>query len=223
LPTVLGVDEAGRGAVLGPLVVAGVLVDEERLPRLWELGARDSKSVPRARRRAAVRRVMSCGARARAVVVPASTVDADNLTSIELDAAVRLIEVFAPSRVVLDTPVAPVAIPRFVAALSARSGLAPEAIAVFPKADRDHPGVAAASLLAKVVRDGYVLALRRRFGDFGWGYPGEPKVREYLAGWASEHGAFPPICRTRWKCAQDLLSAPRGMRASCAMTEPRAE
>ncbi len=108
----------------------------------------------------------------------------------------------------LDAPVAPAAIPGFVAALCRRSGLSPAAVAVFPKADRDHPAVAAASLLAKVVRDGYVLALRRRFGDFGWGYPGEPKVQEYLAAWVSEYRTFPPICRTRWRCAQDLLALP---------------
>jgi len=222
--TVLGIDEAGRGAVLGPLVVAGVLVDEERLPQLWELGARDSKSVPRARRRAIVQTLIGSGARARTIVIPASAVDRENLTSLELGAAAWLIEALAPGQVVLDAPVAPLAIPRFVAALCRRAGLSPEVVAAFPKADRDHPAVAAASLLAKVVRDGYVVALRRQFGDFGWGYPGEPKVREYLAACISEHRTFPPICRTRWRCAQDLLFLPLPERGkSCALTGTRAE
>ena len=222
--TVLGIDEAGRGAVLGPLVVAGVAVDEGRLPELRELGARDSKLVPRAQRQALVRKILRRGARGRAIVIPASAVDGESLTILEREAAAQLIKVLAPERVVLDAPVAPAAIPMFATALSARADLPLAAIAVYPKADRDHPVVAAASLLAKVVRDGHVLALRRRFGDFGWGYPSEPKVREYLAAWLSEHRTFPPICRTRWRCVQDLLSMPfPGWGSSCALTGIRAE
>ncbi|MFH1609907.1 MAG: hypothetical protein ABID40_04700, partial [Candidatus Bipolaricaulota bacterium] len=105
--TVLGIDEAGRGAVLGPLVVAGVRVDAAQLSQLWELGARDSKLVPRAQRQALVRKIMGSGARARAIVIPASAVDRENLTSLELTAAARLIEALAPGQVVLDAPVAP--------------------------------------------------------------------------------------------------------------------
>ncbi len=40
---VAGVDEAGRGCVIGPLVIAGVLMKEENLPRLAQLGVKDSK------------------------------------------------------------------------------------------------------------------------------------------------------------------------------------
>lgn len=204
--TVLGIDEAGRGAVLGPLVVAGILVKEERLPELRKLGARDSKLVPREGRLATVRAIARSGARGRAVVIPASAVDRENLTSLELAAAVALVLALPAIEVVVDTPVGPRAIPQFASALSTRSGLPCAAISVLPRADRDHPAVAAASLLAKVVRDGYVLALRRQFGDFGWGYPSEPRVRDYLVSWLTERGTLPPICRTRWKCVQDLLS-----------------
>ncbi len=203
---VLGIDEAGRGAVLGPLVVAGICVAEEDLPGLWELGARDSKRVPRGKRCALVRAIARSGVRARAVVVPAAAVNQENLTSLERDAALRIASILSPDRIVMDTPVGPRAIPQFRDSLSVRSGLPPEGISVVPKADRDHPAVAAASLLAKVVRDGYVVALHRQFGDFGWGYPGEPKVQRYLASWLADAGTLPPICRTRWRCVQELLA-----------------
>lgn len=224
MATVLGVDEAGRGAVLGPLVVAGVRIEERDLLGLWELGARDSKLVPREGRRAVVRAIARSGARGRVVVLSASTVDRENLTSLERDAVLRIASALSPDRIVMDTPVGPRAIPQFRDSLSFRSGLPVEAISVVPRADRDHPAVAAASLLAKVVRDGYVLALRRRFGDFGWGYPSEPRVQAYLASWLREHGTLPPICRTRWRCVQDLL-APRLLewRGSCAPVETRGE
>ncbi|UCE16502.1 MAG: ribonuclease HII, partial [Candidatus Bathyarchaeota archaeon] len=47
---IVGVDDAGRGAVIGPLVIAGVLIDEKNLPRLRELGVRDSKRLSPDRR-----------------------------------------------------------------------------------------------------------------------------------------------------------------------------
>jgi ribonuclease HII len=206
VPRVLGIDEAGRGAVLGPLVVAGIVVDEERLPFLAELGARDSKRVARPRRRALLRELVRAADGARAVVIPAADVDQENLTEIELSAAARLIVALHPDRTVLDTPVPPPAIPGFVARLGPRAGIAPQAIVAFPKADRDHPAVAAASLLAKVVRDAFVLALHRHYGDFGWGYPGEAKVRAFLVQWLAHHGRLPPICRTRWRSVPRLLS-----------------
>ncbi len=204
--TVLGVDEAGRGAVLGPLVVAGVCLEEGELARLSELGVRDSKTVPRGRRRTLVRAIARSGARGRVVVVPAGTVDRENLTSLEREAVLVLIRDLDPRRVVVDTPVGPPAIRGFRDSLASRSGIPRDAIAVVPRADRDHPAVAAASLLAKVVRDAYVVSLRHEYGDFGWGYPGEAKVQALLAAWCAEGGALPPICRTRWRCVQDLLS-----------------
>ncbi len=206
MATVLGVDEAGRGAVLGPLVVAGVAVEEGDLGSLWDLGVRDSKLVPRARRTELVRAVARAGARGRAVVIPAGRIDRENLTALELEAAALLIRALAPSRAVVDAPVAPRAIGQFREALGALSGLDPKRIAAFPRADRTHPAAAAASLLAKVVRDGYVLHLGRAYGDFGWGYPGEPKVRAFLEGWMARQGSLPPICRTRWRSVQVLLA-----------------
>lgn len=206
MAVVLGVDEAGRGAALGPLVVAGVAVDEGDLGALWDLGVRDSKLVPRERRPELVRAVACAGARGRAVVVPAGRIDEESLTELELQAAALLIRALAPDRVVVDAPVAPRAIGRFRDALAALSRLDPERIAAFPHADRTDPAAAAASLLAKVVRDGYVLHLRRTYGDFGWGYPGEPKVRAFLEGWMARHGSLPPICRRRWRSVQALLA-----------------
>lgn len=206
MATILGVDEAGRGAVLGPLVVAGVAVEEDNLSSLWELGVRDSKLVPRSRRLELVRAVARSGARGRAVVIPAGRIDGENLTSLELEAAALLVRALAPSRAVVDAPVAPRAVRRFRDALAALSGLDPERIAAFPRADRTHPAAAAASLLAKVVRDGYVLHLQRVYGDFGWGYPGEAKVRAFLGGWMANQRSLPPICRTRWRSVQALLA-----------------
>jgi len=42
---VCGVDDAGRGPVIGPLVIAGVIIEEEKLDRLNTLGVKDSKQL----------------------------------------------------------------------------------------------------------------------------------------------------------------------------------
>ena len=216
LVNVLGLDEAGRGAVLGPLVVAGVLVPESNLARLKELGARDSKAVPRGKRK----EILSAIARwfrVRAVVIPARAVDRESLTELELAAAAQLVRHALPEStepvtrhgacvtVVMDAPVHPRAISGFLTELARRSGLPRKALSAYPKADRLHPAVGAASLAAKVIRDAYVAFLRSRYGDFGWGYPGERRVQAFLREWLAENGELPPICRTRWRSVRILL------------------
>ncbi len=207
VPRVLGVDEAGRGAVLGPLVVAGVLAPADSRPALRTHGARDSKTVPRHRRRDVLRTLLQEAVRGYALVIPPSTIDAGNLTTLEEEAIASLIARLAPQEVVLDAPVGPAALPRFLRRLRAAVDEEVQLIA-YPKADRSDPIVGAASLLAKVVRDGYMDALRPHYGDIGWGYPGEPRVRRFLEGWVATHGALPPICRTRWASNRTLAFPP---------------
>lgn len=195
---VVGVDEAGRGAVLGPLVVAGAVLPAARLPELAALNVRESKSVARARRAQLLRELWAFGVRGRAVVIPPERIDQENLTHLELWAIGELVRFFRPARVIGDAPVSPQAIPRFRHSLARSTGLAEDQIHLFPQADAREPLVAAASLLAKVVRDGHIRALHRVYGDFGWGYPGEAKVQEFLAHYVRTHGGLPSICRKRW-------------------------
>ena len=195
-------DEAGRGAVLGPLIVAGVGIDvgEEKL--LWEIGARDSKTLARRNRGRILRALWAAGLRGRVVVILPRQIDAGNLTDLELRAMAELIRRSQPEKVILDPPVGPKAIPRFLEALSQEAGFPRERLEAFPKADKKSPIVAAASILAKVVRDEYMELLRRTFGDIGWGYPGEEKVQKFLEKWVREHQDLPPICRKRWRSVQ---------------------
>lgn len=207
MPRVLGLDEAGRGALLGPLIVAGAILPAEDLPRLVKLGVKESKALSRAQRPRLLRELWDWGVRGRVMVIPPERIDQGNLTQLELEAMVALVQRLRPDQVIADPPVAPRAIPRFRRRLAQTTGLAEGHILLFPKADAQDPLVAAASLLAKVVRDGYVHALRSRYGDFGWGYPGEPKVRVFLVRYVRAHGELPPICRRRWRTVQEVLGA----------------
>ncbi len=205
----MGVDEAGRGAVLGPLVVAGVVAEGNARGQLQYLGAQDSKAVPRGRRREILRRLAQRLEGAWVVVYSASQVDGSSLTALEERAVITLITKLRPEQAVLDAPVGPSAVPALLQRLhtSLHTSVHPSThIAAYPKADVADPLVSAASLLAKVVRDGYMQVLRSQYGDIGWGYPGEEKVRRFLAQWLIDHPGPPPICRTRWASVQALLS-----------------
>ncbi len=205
---ILGIDEAGRGALLGPLVMAGVLVEEGDLTRLRSLGAADSKTIPRERRKELLSELLPLALAGRVRVIPPEEIDAHSLTELELSAAAELIRALSPHRVVLDAPVSPRAIPRFrerLEGLLRSQGSGIPRLSIVPKADRDSPVVGLASILAKVTRDAYITWLRKRYGDFGWGYPGERAVREFLRSWWEMYGNLPPICRQRWSSVGRML------------------
>ncbi len=203
----LGIDEAGRGPVIGPLVIAGVFLDEHKLQELIELGVRDSKALTRERRSELAREIERIAQAAEICVIPASELNEreESLTQIELEAMTQLIEKLKPQRAVIDAPVGLRAIPRYVEALRRRLNVDCEIVAE-NKADARYPVVAAASIVAKVRRDEEIKRLHRRYGDFGWGYPSEPKVRRFLREWYAQHGAFPDCVRLRWRTVQRLLA-----------------
>jgi len=200
---VLGIDEAGRGALLGPLVVAGVLAPEG--VDLEVLGACDSKVVPREKRKEILHRIAQEVLSVKVWVFTAAEVDDNSLTELELRAMAALIAELKPYRAIIDSPVNPRAIPSFAEELRRRTGDTGVELVIRPKADRDYPIVGAASLAAKVIRDGYVLVLRKRYGYFGWGYPGEKATRDFVRRWWVREGKLPPICRSRWATVGELI------------------
>ncbi|MEM4810351.1 MAG: hypothetical protein QXS92_00385, partial [Thermofilum sp.] len=71
-------------------------------------------------------------------------------------------------------------------------------------ADRDFAIVSAASILAKTERDRLVEQLKRLYGDFGSGYPSDPRTREFAEKWLREHGEPPPFARKSWSTWSSL-------------------
>jgi ribonuclease HII len=76
----------------------------------------------------------------------------------------------------------------------------------FHKADRDHPSVGAASIIAKVVRDRSIRAISEVLGsNIGSGYPSDPITMRFLEGWVRRTGSLPPHCRHTWETARRLV------------------
>lgn len=195
---VLGLDEAGRGCVLGPLVVGAFCVEAEIATDaiLRAAGANDSKKLSAKRRHAAREKLRPLG-EAEVVEISAKRIDAGNMNTLEEEAFVDLIARFAPDHVLIDAPTHPRGIPavqkRIEAALRAQGAHVPT-FTIEPKADLTYPVVGAASIFAKLVRDSRIEAL----GEVGSGYPSDPVTRRWLSGFLQRDEPLPACVRTRW-------------------------
>lgn len=205
---VAGVDEAGRGSVLGPLAVAVAVVDKEREDALWEMGVKDSKLLSTKKRfslEKGIRRV--CGHAAVALVEPAELnrlMARHSLNEIEaMKMAAVLSRVRQPlASVFVDAP-DPVA-EAFSKRIKKYADLyAP--IRCEHKADARHAVVAAASILAKTARDRAMEALSARFGAVGSGYAHDPVTRKFLHDWVAREKRLPPFARTAWQTSRKAM------------------
>ena len=189
---IMGLDEAGRGAVLGPLVVGAFILEEERLGDVSATGATDSKKLSAKKRVRIAGDLESLGVHGlRDISAPA--IDAENINTLEERAFASLIAEHRPDRVIIDAPCHPAAIPAFCQRLLERLDYCPELV-VEPKADLNYPPCSAASIFAKVHRDQCIKAL----GAVGSGYPSDPVTRRWLQEQIDEGGPLPSFVRQRW-------------------------
>jgi ribonuclease HII len=195
---VLGLDEAGRGSVLGPLAVGAFLWEAEDQEPLRSAGADDSKALTPARR-VTVRTALATMGAGRVHLIAATRIDDGNVNRLEEEAFLAFVAELRPDRVYLDAPVAPSGIPRLRARLIEASGV-PDWV-VENKADATWPVVGAASIFAKVARDAAMEALGEGLGS---GYPSDPVTRAWLTARLAEPNPLPDFVRTRWGTIENL-------------------
>jgi ribonuclease HII len=201
---ILGIDEAGRGPVIGPMVVAGALFDSSTLKPLREIGVKDSKELTRDQREDLFIQIETLAHSLHVLIYLPHELE-ENLTQIELRAMSDVIQRSRPATVILDAPVPPGGIPAFAKRLHELAGITKLKIIAENRADANYEVVSAASIVAKVHRDRAVEELRKVYGDFGWGYPAEPKTREFLREWYETHRTFPDCVRHRWATVQKII------------------
>ncbi|UCE09072.1 MAG: ribonuclease HII [Candidatus Thorarchaeota archaeon] len=208
---IAGVDEAGRGPMIGPLVVCGVLVNPSDLRNLEALGLKDSKTLSSSRREQLELRIRDLASKIVLQTIAASEIDArrrrgTTLNEIEVDAFAAVIQSLRPLEVFVDA--ADVNADRFGAAIAIRSGLAAEKTRFISehKADAKYPIVSAASIVAKVERDRRIRELHGEYGDFGSGYPNDPKSIDFVRGLMLEGQEMPDIVRRSWESVKRIRS-----------------
>lgn len=202
----LGIDEAGRGCVIGPLVIAGVLIEKDKLSALADMGVKDSKRLTRCQREELLPAIEEIAARVYSVAIPSSALT-ENLNALELEAMAKIINELKPDEAYIDAPVSPRALGNWLLAIGQKlkaKSQKPKVLICENGADAKYPIVSAASIAAKVRRDKEIEALRRKYGDFGWGYPSESKTRKFLKSYLRKHGDFPDCVRLKWKTVLKL-------------------
>jgi ribonuclease HII len=192
---ILGIDEAGRGPIMGPLVIAGALVNESDIPRLKALKVRDSKKLTPAQREAMYEELIKF-VEHELIVIHAKEIDEAvtkegyNLNWLEADWIAFITNKFEPDKMIADCPSPNIS--KFTDYVKSKLKCKPEVL-LEHKADQNHLIVSAASILAKVTRDRAVAILRTIYGDFGSGYLTDPKTQEFLK---KDHNL--PITRKSW-------------------------
>jgi len=204
---VAGLDEAGRGPVLGPMVLCGVVVREEDLEFLRESGVRDSKLLTPSRRERLVPLIEARALRFRLLELQPREIDEAlgrgvNLNELEASGFARLLNELRPQVAYVDSPDPNPEL--FRRRLLRYLEVKPELV-VENSADRKYRVVGAASILAKVRRDERLRELRERYGELGSGYSHDPLTVRFLREWVEEHGDLPPFARRSWETCRRLL------------------
>jgi ribonuclease HII len=205
-----GMDEAGRGPVFGPMVLAGVAVEDQAFLKEW--GCKDSKLLSPDRRSALHRRLTrEPGVKVEVRSIPAEVLDEERrrmgLNEIELVRFRDIGRALGVPRLVVDA--ADVDAERFGRNL--KRGLKGVTVVSEHKADVNHPVVGAASIVAKVERDAAVAELGRRLErrlsmPLGSGYASDPLTIAFLTEWHARFGDLPEGTRRSWATIRDLTA-----------------
>ena len=182
---IAGVEEAGRGPVIGPMVMTGVMLEEEKIKKLQSIGVKDSKLLTPQKREELFDFVCAIVKKHHTIILSPTQIDNAleskeiNLNWLEAITSAKILNKLRPDKAILDCPSNNiVAYANYVKNL-----LEHEMILVCEhKADLNHTIVAAASIIAKVTRDRIINDLKQKVGsDFGSGYPSDPKTQAFLS------------------------------------------
>jgi ribonuclease HII len=202
---ICGVDEAGRGPVMGPMVIVGVLVSDDK--KLRDLGVKDSKKLTPSRREQLAGEIKS--------IVKYETViaNADDIDTLRQSYTMNVIEskMFATVIERLGAELA------FVDAADANeeefkrlvSEELEREVKIVSKhgADEIYPVVSAASILAKTKRDALIAEIQDELGEeIGSGYPSDQKTIGFLKTWYVKHNEMPPHTRKSWKTVNRIIN-----------------
>ena len=204
-----GIDEAGRGPMIGPMVICGILVDSDRLHELVEIGAKDSKTLTHKRRLILKGKIEKIATKIEIRTITADDIDRlrkrTTLNEIEEMEFASIAKILKPREIYLDA--ADVNAERFGIKIGNLSGIASKGAKIISehKADAKYPIVSAASIIAKVNRDLAIERFHLMYGDFGSGYPNDPKTTKFVKNLVRNGQKLPPIIRKSWESVRRII------------------
>jgi ribonuclease HII len=209
---VAGVDDAGRGPVIGPLVIAGVLMAGDRSRELSAMGVKDSKMLTPEQRTELAGKVRGLATKVGVAQAQPREIDEAvmlhgklwRLNYLEARMMGKVLAELGPEEAYIDA--SDVNEQRFGDCIREFLPEQLRAITLVSEhhADRTYPVVSAASIIAKVTRDEEVARLHQEYGDFGSGYLTDTRTIDFLKEWRQTHTSYPPIVRLSWKTIREL-------------------
>ncbi len=205
---IAGVDEAGRGPALGPMVLAVVLASKEQEEALKELKVKDSKLLKKSEREYLEKKIKeTVEDYAIAIVHPKELdglMDRRSLNEIEAMKIGAMLNSLKqkPEVLIADSPDL---IEQNFAKRIKKYFCEPILIRAEHFADKNHAVVSAASIIAKVARDREIEKLKQEFGDIGSGYSHDPKTREFIEKYIENNNCLPSCARKNWQTSMNAL------------------
>ncbi|PSP95720.1 ribonuclease HII [Halobacteriales archaeon QS_4_62_28] len=198
-----GIDEAGKGPVLGSMFAAAVRCDPAVLPA----AVGDSKGIPEERRERLAEQIWSVATVGVAEIPPARIDDPEtDMNTLTVIAHAEALEAVATDGLAGVADAGDTNAVRFEQRVRDRIDADIDLTAKH-QADEDEPLVGAASIVAKTAREAHVDALAAKYGPIGSGYPSDPTTREFLEGYVTDHGDLPDCARRTWATCEDVLAA----------------
>ncbi|MCR5026174.1 MAG: ribonuclease HII [Methanobrevibacter sp.] len=201
---ILGIDEAGRGSVLGPLVIAGVVIPQKMENVIDNMGVKDSKRLTPKRREVLSRKLKKMF-EWDVVIYSAKDIDdmraqGINLNEIERRGMQELILKLDCDKAIVDA--VDVKPKRFQDKLQRATS---KDVKAEHKADDKYLEVGAASIIAKQTRDDAIAKINKEYEDIGGigsGYPSDPITKEFLSNYT--YSQMPDFVRKSWSTVAKL-------------------
>ena len=201
---ICGVDDAGRGSMIGPMVIAGISIEKKNIPKLRKLGVRDSKKLSPKKRELLYKEIVKLVDDYHVIRIPPRTIDKyvfkHNLNHLEAKKMAEVISNLNPDISYVDScDVNAARFGREISDLSNKSK-----VKSYHYADSRFVVVSAASIIAKVSRDRSIMRLNKTT-NLGSGYPSDKKSVNYVKKVVSSKKSLPTSIRKSWKPVQKIL------------------
>ncbi|MFP4005795.1 MAG: ribonuclease HII [Candidatus Hadarchaeia archaeon] len=196
-----------KGPVLGPMVICGIEISPRTYGELKAERVRDSKKIGENRRAELAELIRKRAKKIEFVEFWPGEIDrmregGTNLNEIEAIGFAELLDLFKASRAYIDS--ASANSEEFARALKGLCEKDSMRLIVEHKADENYLPVSAASIMAKVRRDGRIEELKEDYGEIGSGYPADERTVRFLEDWIKRKGELPAIARKTWKTAKRM-------------------
>ena len=201
---ICGVDDAGRGSMIGPMVIAGISIEKKNIPKLRKLGVRDSKKLSPKKRELLYKEIIKLVDDYHVIRIPPKTIDKyvfrHNLNHLEAKKMAAVITHLKSEISYVDScDVNATRFGREISDLSNKSK-----VRSYHYADSRFVVVSAASIIAKVSRDRSIARLNKNY-QFGSGYPSDKKSVNFVKKLVSAKKPLPSSVRKSWKPVQKIL------------------